>query len=73
MATKNKTQITKAKTANSKTVPSASKQRQDCLDDAKRVFDYLEEHPSVGFFASSAAAAGSVGAMIYYGRKMKWA
>ena len=43
---------------------------RDYLKDAGRVFDYLEEHPGVGFMAGGTFAAGGIGALIYYGSKL---
>ena len=45
-------------------------QEGDFLNGAKRVFDYLDEHPGVGVIAGGGVTASGIAAIAYYGRKL---
>ena len=43
---------------------------RDYLKDASRVFNYLDEHPEVGFIAGGTLTVSGIGALVYYGSKL---
>ena len=60
------------RTNNNVSVPenADSGRERDYLKDAGRVFNYLDEHPGVGFIAGGTLTAGGIGALVYYGSKL---